>query len=42
MSILRCDDCSAIIDTDEDMEAYNEEQDKWLCPACRDDGDDEQ
>ncbi len=34
MSIIRCDDCSELIDSDEFPEAYVEELDKWLCPGC--------
>ena len=35
MSILRCDSCGEFIDTDFDVESYQEEIDEWLCPACR-------
>ncbi len=37
MSILCCDGCGAYIDTDYDTEAYVESLDKWLCPKCRED-----
>ncbi len=37
MSILRCDDCSDLIDTDADVESYIEKLDKWLCWSCQED-----
>lgn len=35
MSILRCDDCERFIDTDENVESYNEKDDRWRCWLCR-------
>ena len=35
MSWLRCDSCDALIDTDEEPGAYNEQRDVWLCANCR-------
>jgi hypothetical protein len=33
MSVLRCDRCPNLIDTDEEPEAYI--ADRWLCEPCR-------
>ena len=41
MSIIRCDQCGALIDTDYDVEAYSERLDRWYCVACRDEQEDE-
>ena len=35
MSWLRCDQCDALIDTDFEPGAYNEQRDVWLCTDCR-------
>ena len=35
MSMLRCDDCSRLIDTDADVESCIAKLDKWLCYVCR-------
>lgn len=35
MSVLRCDNCSRLIDTDFDVEAYSPKLDEWWCPPCR-------
>ena len=37
MSMDRCSRCSALIDTDDDTEFYNEYTDEGLCESCRDD-----
>lgn len=34
MSVLRCDSCGRLIDTDDHPEAYDEKQDVWLCASC--------
>jgi len=34
MSLLKCDSCGALIDTDDHPEAYDEKQDAWLCKNC--------
>ena len=34
MSMTRCDKCDAYIDTDYDVECYQED-DSCLCPRCR-------
>ena len=39
MSIMRCDDCGDLIDTDADVESYDEKKDSWLCHLCRNDED---
>ena len=39
MSLSRCDDCQAIIDTDEDCECYYHTEGKCLCEWCREDRD---
>ena len=36
MSVLRCDECERFIDTDFDVEAYDEAEDMWFCESCRD------
>ena len=41
MSILCCDDCGRLIDTDDDPESYFETLDKWLCVGCREELDEE-
>ncbi len=41
MSIIRCDPCGNFIDTDEDVESYNEKTDRWLCWRCRDEEEEE-
>ena len=35
MSVLKCDYCGDLIDTDDDVEAYDEKRDKWACEYCR-------
>ncbi|MCK5444702.1 MAG: hypothetical protein KAI73_03710 [Rhodospirillaceae bacterium] len=35
MSMLSCDKCGELIDTDDDVLAYNELLDKWHCQDCR-------
>lgn len=35
MSVLRCDNCGNLIDTDFDVEAWIEEIDQHFCPPCR-------
>lgn len=35
MSVLTCDDCRDLIDTDAEPESYNEIDDKWRCRNCR-------
>ncbi len=34
MSMLLCDNCEGLIDTDEHPEAYDERADKWWCWSC--------
>jgi len=40
MSILKCDSCDTLIDTDDCPEAYDEKADKWWCYLCFPDYDD--
>ena len=40
MSLLKCDSCGTLIDTDEHPEAYDEKADKWWCHLCMPDEDD--
>ena len=40
MSLLKCDSCGCLIDTDEHPEAYDEKADKWWCNLCAPDYDD--
>lgn len=35
MSVVRCDGCNNQIDTDFDVEAYNEAANRWWCKTCR-------
>ncbi len=42
MSCLRCDGCSRIIDTDFDVESYQEKTDRWLCEWCREELEEEE
>lgn len=35
MSMIRCDQCSALIDTDENPETHCAESDQWICEKCR-------
>lgn len=37
MSMLSCERCDALIDTDNKPEAYVEKINMWLCEICRDD-----
>ena len=37
MSLLTCDSCGNLIDTDDHPEAYDEERDMWTCERCRED-----
>lgn len=39
MSLLKCDECGDLLDTDDCPEAYNEEADKWWCWLCTPDPD---
>ena len=41
MSLLSCDRCGDLIDTDNDVLAYNELLDKWHCQECRHEMEDE-
>jgi len=34
MSLLKCDNCGALIDTDDEPEAYDGRADKWWCWSC--------
>ena len=34
MSLIKCDNCGAVIDTDYCPHAYQERLDKWLCDDC--------
>lgn len=34
MSMIRCDTCASLIDTDENPDAYCGESDSWSCEAC--------
>lgn len=34
MSVLRCDSCGDLIDTDVYPENYDMETDQWLCNGC--------
>ncbi len=34
MSLLKCDNCGGLIDTDDHPEAYDEHADKWQCQLC--------
>lgn len=34
MSMIRCDTCASLIDTDENPDAYCGEFDVWSCEAC--------
>jgi len=36
MSMIRCDQCSGLIDTDEHPETHEAESDQWICWRCRD------
>lgn len=35
MSLLKCDTCPSVIDTDEHPDCHDPEADAWFCPACR-------
>lgn len=35
MSMIRCDKCSNLIDTDEQPDTYDTESDQWVCEPCR-------
>lgn len=39
MSMTRCDSCSGLIDSDEDVECYYHTEGKCLCEWCRDEMD---
>lgn len=39
MSILKCDSCGDLIDTDDFPEAYDKKADKWWCYLCQPDYD---
>lgn len=41
MSCLHCTRCARLIDTDFDVEAYNDATDEWLCEPCREREQDE-
>lgn len=34
MSIIRCENCSKLIDTDDRPDTYYENLDMWLCDEC--------
>jgi len=36
MSMLRCDSCGALIDTDDEMDAFQGDIDEWHCRDCID------
>ena len=36
MSMIRCDTCSRLIDTDEHPDTHDSESDQWVCHPCRD------
>ena len=35
MSMIHCDGCSRLIDTDADPGAYDSAHDLWMCETCR-------
>lgn len=35
MSWLKCDGCGDLINTDNEPEAYDQENDTWTCEDCR-------
>ena len=35
MSLLRCDNCDHVIDTDNEPEAFDEVANRWFCRPCR-------
>jgi hypothetical protein len=41
MSLLKCDSCGCLIDTDDCPDAYFEEENAWYCYLCAPDGSDE-
>lgn len=42
MSLLKCDFCGSLINTDDCPHAYNETLDKWLCDLCHSEWFDDQ
>ena len=36
MSMMECDNCGALVDTDDVPQGYVEEFDTWLCDNCND------
>ena len=39
MSVLACDNCGTLIDTDDEPDAYDEKTDHWYCYLCMPDHD---
>lgn len=41
MSMIRCDECDRIFDSDDDPGCFDEDGDRVICEPCREEIDDE-